>query len=107
MARVPPGQSRVAVVGPGAVGATVAAHLAAAARHQLVVCARSPLDELVITTASGELRAAARVATRPADAGSADWVLVATKAHQTEGAAEWLAHFSAGGATVAVLQNGV
>ena len=35
------------------------------------------------------------------------WVLLAVKAHQTEGAAAWLRALCGPGTTVAVLQNGV
>jgi 2-dehydropantoate 2-reductase len=35
------------------------------------------------------------------------WILLATKAHQTEGAAAWLSALAGAGTTVVILQNGV
>jgi 2-dehydropantoate 2-reductase len=49
----------------------------------------------------------APVVTQPDGVEPADWVLLAVKAHQTEGAAGWLRALSAAGTTVAVLQNGI
>ena len=43
----------------------------------------------------------------PDQAGPVDWVLVATKAYDAAGAAAWLTGLAAGGAPVAILQNGV
>jgi len=43
----------------------------------------------------------------PAQAEPVDWVLVATKAYDAEGAAQWLTRLCADGAPVAVVQNGV
>jgi 2-dehydropantoate 2-reductase len=92
----------IAVVGVGAIGGVCAASLRAAGRD-VVCCVRTPFDELVVETPAGTLRERVRVETAPEAARGAEWVLLATKAHQTEGAAAWLAQ----GARVAVLQNGV
>jgi 2-dehydropantoate 2-reductase len=45
--------------------------------------------------------------TSPEQATPVDWVLVATKAYDVAGAAVWLDGLAAGGAPVAVLQNGI
>ncbi len=109
----------VAIVGVGAIGSSLAACLAAAGRVRLTLCARAPLHELVVESASGTFRARLPVATRPDEIGvgavasgdggdgGVDWVLLATKAHQTEGAAPWLRALAGRGARVAVAQNGV
>jgi len=65
----------------------------------------------VTETASRErpaLRSVPNVVTDPADGkGPVDWVLLATKAHQTEGAAGWLRALVGPSTKVVVLQNGV
>jgi 2-dehydropantoate 2-reductase len=101
--------ARVAVVGVGAIGATVAAAVQDAGGHELRLCARRPLDRVVVERRDGsETSIDAPVLT---DAGTidgpADWVLLAVKAHQTTGAAGWLAALCSAQTTVAVLQNGI
>jgi 2-dehydropantoate 2-reductase len=95
--------TRVAVVGPGAVGAAMAA-VVARAGVELVLCGRTALERLVVDDAvvPGPVR------TDPgAVGGPADVVLVAVKAHQTEGAAPFLNALCDPDTTVVVLQNGV
>jgi 2-dehydropantoate 2-reductase len=98
--------SRVAVVGPGAIGCVAAAWLTDGG-HEVTVCARTPFADLVIETPDGPLRAAPRVIADPAEAGLVDWVLVATKAYDAASTAPWLAKLMGDGTRVAVLQNGV
>jgi 2-dehydropantoate 2-reductase len=99
--------ARVAVVGVGAIGATVAA-AAQDAGHELVLCARRPLERVVVErTDGGEVVLRAPVLTEADGVGPAEWVLLAVKAHQTDGAASWLRALCAAGTTVAVLQNGI
>lgn len=95
----------IAVVGVGAIGGVCAAHLLAAGR-EVVCCARRPFEELVLETPDAVLRFRPEVRTTPSRAEGCDWILLATKAHQTEGAAGWL-EAPGEGARVAVLQNGV
>lgn len=100
----------IAVIGPGAVGGTVAAWLS---RSPLVasvtLCARSALDRLVIEVPDGSLlEAHPVVVTDPAALeATADWVLVATKAYDVEAASTWLGPLVGPRTRVAVLQNGV
>ena len=101
--------ARVAVVGVGAIGATVAAAVQGAGGHELVLCARRPVERVVVDLPNGssvEL-AAALLTDAGRLEGTADWVILAVKAHQTQGAADWLSALCAGGTTVAVLQNGI
>jgi 2-dehydropantoate 2-reductase len=99
--------TRVAVVGPGGVGTFFAAHLAAAG-SDVVACARRPFDRYLVESATVPVKAPARVITDPAEVeGPADWVLVATKAQQTEGAAPWLHRLCGPDTTVVSVQNGV
>jgi 2-dehydropantoate 2-reductase len=95
--------TRVAIVGPGAIGATMAA-VAARSGADLVLCGRTPLERLVVD----DEVVAGPVITDPAAAGGpADVVLLAVKAHQTEGAAPFLRALCGEGTVVVVLQNGV
>jgi 2-dehydropantoate 2-reductase len=99
--------SRIALVGPGAVGGVIAAWLEKTGRHEVTLCARRPLGELHVETPHGPLVARPRVLTSPELAAPVDWVLVATKAYDAVGAAAWLKGLAAQGAPVAILQNGV
>jgi 2-dehydropantoate 2-reductase len=100
--------ARVAVVGVGAIGATVAAAAQEAGGHELVLCARRPLERVVVERPEGdEAVLDAPIVTDPDGVEAADWVLLAVKAHQTEGAAGWLRALCRAGTTVAVLQNGI
>jgi 2-dehydropantoate 2-reductase len=96
----------IAVVGVGAIGGVCAANLAAAGRR-VVCCVRAPFDELVLEVDGREQRVAMRVETDPHRVAPAEWVLLATKAHQIDGAAAWLRALIGGETRVAVLQNGV
>jgi 2-dehydropantoate 2-reductase len=99
-------KSRVAVVGPGAIGCVAAAWLADGG-HEVTVCARTPFADLVIETPDGTLRASPRVIADPAEASPVDWVLVATKAYDVASIAPWLTKLLGPETRVAVLQNGV
>jgi 2-dehydropantoate 2-reductase len=99
--------SRIALVGPGAVGGVIAAWLGQTGRHEVTLCARRPLGELHVDTPQGPLISRPAVLTAPEQAGPVDWVLVATKAYDAPGAAAWLKGLATKGAPVAILQNGV
>ncbi len=105
------GPATVAVVGVGAIGGYVAGALSEAG-HRLVLCSRRPFDRLVVETASGTIVVDQPPALEPAEVGSevgqVDWIVVATKAHDTAAAAAWLDRLRGPG-TVAVvtLQNGL
>jgi 2-dehydropantoate 2-reductase len=99
--------SRIALVGPGAVGGVIAAWLEKTGRHEVTLCARRPLGELHVETPHGPLVARPKVLTAPEQATPMDWVLVATKTYDAAGAAAWLKGLAAQGAPVAILQNGV
>jgi 2-dehydropantoate 2-reductase len=101
--------ARVAVVGVGAIGAAVAAAVHRAGDHELLLCARRPLDEVVVELPDGSaVTLDGPLLTDPgAIDAPADWVLLAVKAHQTDGAARWLSALCGPATTVAVLQNGI
>lgn len=97
----------IAVIGAGSIGGYVAWQLERAGQS-LSLCVRRPFERLVVEDAAGEHPVAARVESDPRGLPAAEWVLLATKAHQTSGAADWLAA-ACGPETraVVVLQNGV
>ncbi|HEX4019542.1 MAG TPA: 2-dehydropantoate 2-reductase [Acidobacteriaceae bacterium] len=99
--------ARVAVVGVGAIGGTIAALLKTTGRHEITLCTRRPLEILTVETPDGVMRMKARNIMDPAQAEAVDWVLVATKAYDAEGAGAWFQELCREGAPVAVLQNGV
>jgi 2-dehydropantoate 2-reductase len=98
---------RIAVIGPGAIGGSVAAWLAQSPEIAVTICARTPFDRLVVATPDGVIEARPQVLTDPAGAGAVDWVLIATKTYDAPGAASWLPGLVGAGTRVAVLQNGV
>lgn len=98
---------KIALIGPGAVGGTVAAWLDRTGSFDLTLCARTPLATLTVETPDGVIGAAPRVLTDPAAAAPVDWVLIATKAYDVAGAARWLTGLVGPSTRVAVLQNGV
>ncbi len=100
--------ARIAIVGPGAIGGVMTAWLAHTKRHELVLCARRPVEgELRVTFGERVLRARPEIFSDAAKASAVDWVLVTTKAYDAAGAAQWFPALRATGAPVAVLQNGV
>lgn len=99
--------SSIAVIGPGAIGGTVAAWLAQNPDLKITVCARTPLDDIRVETPGGVIMAKPTVLTDPAKAGPVDWVLVATKTYDVEATRPWLNRLVAQGTRVAIIQNGV
>jgi len=97
----------IAIVGPGAIGGILAAWLAQDPNNEVTVCARSAFDRLEVETPEGRIEASPRILTDPAQATPVDWVLVATKAYDTEGAARWISGLRRAHTPVVVLQNGV
>ncbi|MFZ0526606.1 MAG: 2-dehydropantoate 2-reductase [Xanthobacteraceae bacterium] len=98
---------QVAVVGLGSIGGAAAGCLAAAGRHDVVVCMRRPIERLTLDQPGGVVEVKLTVLTDPMDAKPVDWVLLCTKTHQTESAAPWLAQLCTPSTRVAVLQNGI
>lgn len=99
--------TRIAVIGPGAIGGTVAAWLAQDSRNEVVLCARTPLESLSVDAPGGTIAARLPVLTDPAEGAAADWVLVCTKTYDVAGAAAWFGGLVGQGTRVAILQNGV
>jgi 2-dehydropantoate 2-reductase len=97
----------ILLIGPGAIGATLAAWLCQDDRHQVTVAARTAFDSIETKTPSGVIRARPRLITDPAQAQPVDWVLACTKAYDSDAAAEWLPKATGARTRLAVIQNGV
>lgn len=97
----------VAVVGPGAIGTTVAAALHEAGRTPQL-CGRTARDQLTLQGGERLITVPGPVRTDPAQLDhTVDLVFLAVKATQIDAAAGWLAALSGPETVVCVLQNGV
>jgi len=99
--------AEILLIGPGAIGATLAAWLCQDDRHRVGVAARTPFDAIEVQTPEGVIHAKPRVFTEPGLVKPVDWVLVATKAYDSDSAAKWFATACDRRTRVAVIQNGV
>jgi 2-dehydropantoate 2-reductase len=97
---------RIAVIGPGAIGSFVAAHLVAAGRD-VVACARRPFDRYVIESETFATEQPAHVVTSPAEVGVVDIVLVCVKVTQTPTIGPWLAALCGPDTVTVSVQNGI
>ena len=98
----------IAVVGPGAIGSTVAAFLHAAG-HRVMLCGHTPRDQIEVRPDDGEpIVVPGPVHTDPGDVTEpAELVLLAVKTTQIDAAAGWLGALCDNRTVVCVLQNGV
>lgn len=103
----PATDTAIAIVGPGAIGTTVAAALHQAGRTPLL-CGRTPRDRLTLLDGDRRVDVPGPVLTDPDQAGrKMDLVFLAVKTTQTEAASGWLAALCRPDTVVCVLQNGV
>jgi len=100
--------SSIAVVGPGAIGSTVAAYLHASGQPVLL-CGHTPREHLdVRADDAAPIIVPGPVHTDPADiAAPVDAVMLAVKATQIDDAGRWLMALCDEHTVVCVLQNGV
>lgn len=97
----------IAIVGPGAIGTTVAAALHEAGRTPLL-CGRTPRDRLTLLDGDRRVEVPGPVLTDPGQIDrKMDLVFLAVKATQTEAASGWLSALCRPDTVVCVLQNGV
>ncbi|ESQ77857.1 2-dehydropantoate 2-reductase [Asticcacaulis sp. YBE204] len=97
----------ILIIGPGAVGLSAGAALIDAG-HDVTFAARQAFAPLRVNCAGEPARdLAVTVVTDPAEVTPPDWVLLCVKAHQVQGAADWLNAAAGEGTRVAILQNGV
>lgn len=99
--------TRIALIGPGAIGGLTAAWLCQDKHNEVSVCARTPLRTLEMETPYGPVTAEPNILLSAANAKPVDWVLVATKAYDSAAAADWFPALLNDRTRVAVLQNGV
>ncbi|REG48718.1 ketopantoate reductase [Paraburkholderia sp. BL6669N2] len=97
----------VAIVGPGAIGTTIAAALHEAGRTPALY-GRTAREQLKLRYDGGSIIVPGPVQTDPASVGSpVDLVFLAMKSTQVEAAAPWLSALCSEKTVVCVLQNGV
>src|SRR5437763_375136 len=77
------------------------------AGHAVALGVRTPFERLLVDTPAGPIAADPPILRGPQEAAAPDWVLVATKAYDVDGAARWMRPLSGGRARFAILQNGV
>ena len=73
----------IAVVGLGNIGAAIAGCLQAAGRHDVVACARRPIDRLILDCDTSTEEVSLRTLTDPSWAEPADWVLLCCRTAST------------------------
>ncbi|WP_213992267.1 oxidoreductase [Sodalis sp. dw_96] len=97
----------VALIGPGAIGTTIAAALHEVGRTP-TICGRTAHERLVLRDDSGSVVVPGPVRTDPAEIKNPfDLVFLAVKSTQVEAAAPWLSALCSAETVVCVLQNGV
>ncbi|MDJ1167650.1 oxidoreductase (plasmid) [Burkholderia gladioli pv. gladioli] len=101
------GNPAIALIGPGAIGTTVAAALHEVGRTPAIF-GRSAHEHLELRFEGGRITVPGPVRTNPAEVESTfDLVFVAVKSTQVEAAAPWLSALCGNSTAVCVLQNGV
>jgi 2-dehydropantoate 2-reductase len=100
--------TRIALIGPGAIGATVAAYLHAAG-HPVLLCGHTPRESIEVRPDDDDpIVLPGPVHTDPAEVdGPVDVVFLAVKDTQNEQAGAWLARLCEEDTVVCALQNGV
>lgn len=97
----------IAIIGPGAIGGTLAAWLNIQSGNEISICARSSFDTLSVDTPCGKLESTPMVFTNPAQTTQVDWVIVTTKTYQVASIEPWLKQLCHADTKVAIAQNGV
>lgn len=97
----------IAIIGPGAIGCTLAAWLTTQPDNTVTICARTSFDVLHVDTPFGPLDSTPTVFTDPAQSNTVDWVIVTTKAYQVPSVEPWLTQLCHAKTNVAIAQNGV
>jgi 2-dehydropantoate 2-reductase len=99
-------QSRVAVIGSGAIGGFLASELCSAG-HRVMLCVRTPLPRLTVTSQGKTREVPVEIVTDPLGLAPVKWLVLSTKAQDTPGAAPWLAQLADEHTTIIIAQNGV
>ncbi|MFS3128838.1 ketopantoate reductase family protein [Nocardioides sp. Bht2] len=98
---------RVLVLGSGGIGTLIAARLAVDPQVQVSLAVRRPTPSVVLVGDGEERVAPVEIVTDVAGLAPFDWVVVATKAYDVPGLADWFAAPACRGARYLVAQNGV
>lgn len=100
--------ARIAIIGPGAIGGTLAGNLQRAGHHDIVLLGRRASSGLSLTMPDGHRVEMGPVHVEcPVDGAPFDWVLVATKTYAAESTGTWLQVLMGEVTRVAIFQNGV
>lgn len=75
---------RIALLGPGAIGGLVTAWLCQDKNIDVTVCVRTPIRRLRLDTPYGSIEAHPQVLTDQRQASPVDWIIVTTKAYDSE-----------------------
>lgn len=98
----------IAVIGPGAIGGTIAAWLTQVPANDVTLCVRTPFARLRVEVPDGRtLDCAPRILADPALGSPVDWIITTTKTYDTTGAARWIERLLGPRTNVVVVQNGV
>ena len=103
-------RKRVVILGAGAIGGAMAADLLDHADAEVALIARTRFPELVVEHPRGTSRHSVTMFGDPDTEDEvlpADWLLLATKAHQSEAALPWFKRLVTSRTRIAVLQNGI
>lgn len=96
--------AKIAIIGPGAIGGTLAGNLVQQGRHEVVLVGRRSADAVMVRTLTGDVIVPGPVLIDPGELEEVDWIWVATKTYGAEETARWLRGRKT---RVAVFQNGV
>jgi 2-dehydropantoate 2-reductase len=96
----------IAVIGAGGIGCLLAAY-AHDRGHDVTLCARSSASVLRFAHGGVTREIPVRIVIDPDDVEPIEWVVIATKAQETVGAASWLERLVGDNTTVVVAQNGI
>ncbi|MBC2605971.1 2-dehydropantoate 2-reductase [Pelagicoccus albus] len=97
----------VAIIGPGAIGGTLASFLLKNPKNTVSICARTLFEKLEISSGGETTYHPVTVHTDPSETEPADWIVLATKTYQIPQASSWFDNLSNQETKVAVVQNGV
>lgn len=100
--------ARIAIIGPGAIGGTLAGNLVRSGIHDIVLAGRRVAPSVTVRFPDGTEVTTPPVVADPAElVGEFDWILIATKTYAAEATAEWLQQICSPKTRVAIFQNGV
>lgn len=100
--------ARVLIVGPGAIGGTLAGNLMHAGRHEVMLGGRREAAGVdVVLPGMVKVTTGPVVTTPESITGALDWILVATKTYAAKKTARWLEALVGPTTRVAIFQNGV